>query len=306
MSKNILIVKGGFSDEAAVSRKTADNVNNALIAKGYKTKVMEVNNSFIAWLINNKSDIDIIFNALHGPWGEDGKIQGLFEYLNIPYTHSGVTASALGMNKQLSKNIFNSNGITVPKGKIINKDLLLIEDPYNRPYIIKPVNEGSSLGIFLIKKETDIKETIKGMKLKNFMAEEYIPGNDITVALMEGKPIGMIEIINQNDFYSFNEKYKSKDTKYVIPKNIEGELEEKILNFSKKSYQSLNCEGIARVDFRLNRNAQKEKVFLLELNTQPGLTINSLFPKIAESAGITFPDLVEWIINNARLKNEIL
>lgn len=305
MSKNILIVKGGFSDEAEVSRKTADNVNNALIAKGYKTKVMEVNNSFIAWLINNKSDIDIIFNALHGPWGEDGKIQGLFEYLNIPYTHSGVTASALGMNKQLSKNIFNSNGITVPKGKIINKDLLLIEDPYNRPYIVKPVNEGSSLGIFLIKKETDIKETIKGMKLKNFMAEEYIPGNDITVALMEGKPIGMIEIINQNDFYSFNEKYKSQDTKYVIPKNIEGELEEKILNFSKKSYQSLNCEGIARVDFRLNRDSQKEKVFLLELNTQPGLTINSLFPKIAESAGISFPDLVEWIINNARLKNEI-
>ena len=305
MSKNILIVKGGYSDEAEVSRKTADNVNNALIAKGYKTKVMEVDNSFTAWLINNKSDIDIIFNALHGPWGEDGKIQGLFEYLSIPYTHSGVTASALGMNKQLSKNIFNSNGIIVPKGKIINKDLLLNEDPYNRPYIIKPVNEGSSLGIFLIKKETDIKETIKGMKLKNFMAEEYIPGNDITVALMEGKPIGMIEIINQNDFYSFNEKYKSKDTKYVIPKNIEGELEEKILNFSKKSYQSLNCEGIARVDFRLNRDSQKEKVFLLELNTQPGLTINSLFPKIAESAGISFPDLVEWIINNARLKSEI-
>jgi len=306
MSKNILIVKGGYSDEAEVSRKTADNVNNALIAKGYKTKVMEVDNSLIAWLINNKSDIDIIFNALHGPWGEDGKIQGLFEYLGIPYTHSGVTASALGMNKQLSKNIFNSNGIIVPKGKIINKDLLLNEDPYTRPYIIKPVNEGSSLGIFLIKKETDIKEIIKKMKIKNFMAEEYIPGNDITVALMEGKPIGMIEIINQKDFYSYNEKYKSKDTKYVIPENIEGGLEEKILKFSKKSYQSLNCEGIARVDFRLNRSSQKEKVFLLELNTQPGLTINSLFPKIAESVGITFPDLVEWIINNARLKNEIL
>ena len=263
---------------------------------------MEVDNSFTAWLINNKSDIDIIFNALHGPWGEDGKIQGLFEYLSIPYTHSGVTASALGMNKQLSKNIFNSNGIVVPKGKIINKDLLLNEDPYNRPYIIKPVNEGSSLGIFLIKKETNVKEIIKVMKLKNFMAEEYIPGNDITVALMEGKPIGIIEIINQKDFYSYNEKYKSKDTKYVIPENIEGELEEKILKFSKKSYESLNCQGIARVDFRLNRSSQKEKVFLLELNTQPGLTINSLFPKIAESAGITFPDLVEWIINNARLK----
>lgn len=134
MSKNILIVKGGYSDEAEVSRKTADNVNNALIAKGYKTKVVEVNNSFIAWLINNKSDIDIIFNALHGPWGEDGKIQGLFEYLSIPYTHSGVTASALGMNKQFSKNIFNSNGIIVPKGKIINKDLLLNEDRSKNKY----------------------------------------------------------------------------------------------------------------------------------------------------------------------------
>ena len=305
MSKNILIVQGGYSNEAEVSRKTADNVNNALISKGYKTKVMEVNNHFITWLINNKCDVDIIFNALHGPWGEDGKIQGLFEYVGIPYTHSGVTASALGMNKQLSKSIFNSHGITVPKGKIINKDLLLDEDPYKRPYIIKPVNEGSSLGIFLIKKETDIKEITKEMKLENFMAEQFIPGNDITVALIEGKPIGMIEIINQKDVYSYNEKYKSKDIKYIIPKNIERELEEKIINFSKKSYQSLNCEGIARVDFRLNRSSQKEKVFLLELNTQPGLTINSLFPKIAKSAGITFPDLVEWIINNARLKNEV-
>ena len=129
MSKNILIVQGGYSNEAEVSRKTADNVNNALISKGYKTKVMEVNNYFITWLINNKCDVDIIFNALHGPWGEDGKIQGLFEYVGIPYTHSGVTASALGMNKQLSKSIFNSHGITVPKGKIINKDLLLDEDP---------------------------------------------------------------------------------------------------------------------------------------------------------------------------------
>jgi D-alanine-D-alanine ligase len=302
MSKNILIVQGGYSNEAEVSRKTADNVNNALISKGYKTKVMEVNNYFINWLINNKCDVDIIFNALHGPWGEDGKIQGLFEYVGIPYTHSGVTASALGMNKQLSKSIFNSHGITVPKGKIINKDLLLDEDPYKRPYIIKPVNEGSSLGIFLIKKETDIKEITKKIKLENFMAEQFIPGNDITVALIEGKPIGMIEIINQKDVYSYNEKYKSGSIKYIIPKNIEGVLEEKILKFSKKSYHSLNCEGIARVDFRLNRRSKQEKVFLLELNTQPGLTVNSLFPKIAENAGITFPDLVEWIINNASLK----
>ena len=140
------------------------------------------------------------------------------------------------------------------------------------------------------------------MKLENFMAEQFIPGNDITVALIEGKPIGMIEIINQKDVYSYNEKYKSRSIKYIIPKNIEGVLEEKILTFSKKSYYSLNCEGIARVDFRLNRRSKQEKVFLLELNTQPGLTINSLFPKIAENAGITFPDLVEWIINNASLK----
>ena len=302
MPKNILIVKGGYSDEAEVSRQTADNVNNALIAKGYKTKLIEVNNSFVPWLINNKSNIDIIFNALHGPWGEDGKIQGLFEYLRMPYTHSGVTASALGMNKQLSKNIFYSNGITVPKGKIISKDLLIKVDPYKRPYIIKPVNEGSSLGIFLIKKETDITKIAEGSKQKNFMAEEYIPGNDITVALMKGKPIGMIEIINQKDLYSFNEKYKSKNTKYIVPKNLEKKLEEKILKFSKKSYNALNCEGIARVDFRLNRSSNEEKVFLLELNSQPGLTKNSLFPKIAKNAGITFPDLVEWIINNARLK----
>ena len=302
MSKNILIIKGGCSDEAEVSRKTADNVNKALTTKGYKTKMIEVNDKFLPWLLNNKKDVDIIFNALHGPWGEDGKIQGLFEYLKIPYTHSGVTASALGMNKQLSKDIFNNNGITVPKGRVINKNLLNKKDPYKRPYIIKPVNEGSSLGLHLIKKDTDIKKITKDMKLKNFMAEEYIPGNDITVALIEGKPIGMIEIINQKDVYSYDEKYQSKNTEYIIPNNIEKKLEEKILKFSKKSYNSINCAGIARVDFRLNRKSNEEKVYLLELNTQPGLTINSLFPKIAKNAGISFSDLAEWIINNAGLQ----
>ena len=302
MTKNILVVNGGYSDEAEVSRKTADNVNKALISKGYKTKLIEVNNNFLPWLLKNKSNVDIIFNALHGPWGEDGKIQGLFEYIGSPYTHSGVTASALGMNKQLAKNIFSSNGILVPKGKTINENALINKDPYKRPYIIKPVSEGSSLGIHLIKKETDIKKITHGLKLENFMVEEFIAGNDITVALIDGKPIGMIEIINKKDIYSYNEKYKSKNTEYVIPKDIDSKLEEKILTFSKKSYKSLNCDGIARVDFRLNRDSKEEKVHLLELNTQPGLTVDSLFPKIAKSAGITFPDLVEWIINNAGLK----
>ena len=298
MIKNILIVKGGKYAEAEVSRKTAINVEKALKAKGYNITSIEPQDNLISYLNDNKENIDIIFNALHGSWGEDGKIQGLFEYLSIPYTHSGVSSSALGMNKFLSKSIFLNNNIVVPKGRIfINKNLNLKEE-FERPYIIKPINEGSSVGINLIKKNTDINTFLKNKYLDHLM-EEYIPGIDLTVGLMSGKVIGMLEVITEKEIYDYEFKYNSKDTKYVIPTNLDPELIKEIYSYSEKSFQLLNCKGIARVDFRLNLESKSKKVFLLEINTQPGLTENSLFPKIAKNAGLEFSDLVEWIIKDA-------
>ena len=298
MTKNILIVKGGKYAEAEVSRKTAINVEAALKAKGYNTLSIEPQDNLIGYLNDNKKNIDIIFNALHGSWGEDGKIQGLFEYFAIPYTHSGVSSSAVGMNKFLSKSIFLNNNIVVPKGRIfINKDLN-IQEEFERPYILKPINEGSSVGINLIKKNTDINIYLKNKYLDHLM-EEYIPGIDLTVGLMNGKVIGMLEVIIEKEIYDYEFKYNSNSTQYVVPTNLDPELKKEIYSYSEKSFKLINCKGIARVDFRINLESESKKVFLLEINTQPGLTKNSLFPKIAKNSGLEFSDLVEWIIKDA-------
>ena len=298
MTKNILIIKGGKYAEAEVSRKTAINVEAALKVKGYNTKSIEPQDNLISFLNNNKENIDIIFNALHGSWGEDGKIQGLFEYFAIPYTHSGVTSSALGMNKFLSKSIFLNNNIVVPKGRIFINNNLNIQEEFERPYIVKPINEGSSVGINLIKKNTDINLFLKDKYLDHLM-EEYIPGIDLTVGLMNGKVIGLLEVKTEKEIYDYEFKYKSNRTKYIIPTDLDQELKKEIYSYSEKSFKLLNCKGIARVDFRINLESNSKKVFLLEINTQPGLTENSLFPKIAKNSGLEFPDLVEWIINDA-------
>tara|TARA_Y100000589_G_scaffold190328_1_gene180254 strand:- start:1802 stop:2710 length:909 start_codon:yes stop_codon:yes gene_type:complete len=298
MTKNVLIVKGGKYAEAEVSRKTAINVEIALKTKGYNITSIEPQNNLINFLNDNKEKIDVIFNALHGSWGEDGKIQGLFEYFEIPYTHSGVSSSALGMNKFLSKSIFLNNNIVVPKGRIFLNRSLNIQDEFERPYILKPINEGSSVGINLIKKNTDINIFLNNKYLDHLM-EEYIPGIDLTVGLMNGKVIGMLEVKTENEIYDYEFKYNSNSTKYIIPTNLDPKLKKEIYSYSEKSFKLLNCKGIARVDFRLNLESDNKKVFLLEINTQPGLTENSLFPKIAKNSGLEFPDLVEWIINDA-------
>ena len=300
MIKNILIVKGGKFAEAEVSRKTAKNVEQALKFKGYNTLSIEPQDNLISFLKDNKKDIDLIFNALHGSWGEDGKIQGLFEYFEIPYTHSGVSASAIGMNKFLSKSIFINNNIVVPEGYILNNNSFKIKEEFKRPYILKPINEGSSVGIKLIKKDTDISKTLKDI-CSDYLVEDYIPGVDLTVGVMNGKAIGMIEVHTEKDIYDYEYKYKNKKTKYIVPNDLDDELEKKIIFYSEKAYNLLNCKGIARVDFRVNIKSEKNKAYLLEINTQPGLTENSLFPKIAKNSGIDFPDLVDWIVKDAGL-----
>lgn len=298
MTKNILIIKGGRYAEADVSRKTAINVEKALKNKGYNTISIEPQDNLISFLNDKKKDIDIIFNALHGSWGEDGKIQGLLEYFEIPYTHSGVSSSAIGMNKFLSKNIFLNNNIVVPKGSIFNNKKLNIEEKFERPYILKPINEGSSVGVHLIRENTDIKSFLKD-EYFDYLMEEFIPGIDITVGLINGKVIGMLEVITEKEIFDYDYKYNNKNTTYVIPKKLNPELTKEIYSYSEKSFKLLNCKGIARVDFRVNLKSENKKVFLLEINTQPGLTESSLFPKIAKNSGLEFSDLIEWIINDA-------
>ena len=300
MTKNIVLLKGGFSDEAEVSRNTAKSVEVALKSIGYSVTSIEVNNDFPNWIIKNKKKIDLVFNALHGNWGEDGKIQGFLEYIGIPYTHSGVTASAIGMNKFLAKKIFASEGIKLPKSKILDLYDVEKKDPFKRPFVIKPISGGSSLGIKIVEKETSIKEILYKTKDYKVMVEEFIPGRDFTVALLEGTILGVLEVKAKSNFYNYSAKYdKNSQTKYILPDDISEKIRQRLFEDSIKANNILNCQGVTRVDFRLNLNLGLEGIYLLEINTQPGLTKNSLVPKIAKNAGLSFDDLIKFIVSKA-------
>ena len=298
--KTIAILKGGLSAEHDISNKSAKSVKSALKSKGYKVLEVDVDNKFLSWATKNKYNIDVFFNALHGQWGEDGKIQGVLEYLSVPYTHSGLTASCLGMDKELSKKIFKNDGIKVPDGVVVSCNQILKKEPFKRPFVIKPVSEGSSLGVYIIRKNTSLKNILNKIKEKSILVEEYIPGNDYTVALMNGKVLGILEIIPKKTFYNFNAKYNSKDTIYRYPKETPTETIKKIIKYAKIANKSLKCSGITRVDFRVNER-KKDDVFVLEINTQPGLTKSSLVPKIAKQSGISFDNLIDWIVKDAKV-----
>ncbi|MBJ58008.1 MAG: D-alanine--D-alanine ligase [Rickettsiales bacterium] len=300
MDKTIALLKGGFSNEAAVSRNSASSVEEALISLGFNVIPVEVDKTFPEWIIKNKENIDIVFNALHGNWGEDGKIQGLLEYMDIPYTHSGVTASAIGMHKQYAKDIFKSVGLKVPNSKIVNLVTMKVAQPFNRPYIIKPVSGGSSLGIKIIEQDTIIEDAIKELPNEIFIAEEYIEGKDITVAVIGEKTLGILEVSPKQRFYNYKAKYdKSSNTEYISADYLPPEIKKKLLADSIKANNILNCKGVTRVDFRLNLKMGLEGLYLLEINTQPGLTKNSLVPKIAKNAGLSFKELIKLILNDA-------
>ena len=194
MRKNITVglLRGGLSSERKISNASAKCVKSALISLGYKVLDIDVRDDFLTWVIKHGKQVDIFFNALHGTYGEDGKIQGVLEFTGIPYTHSGVTASAIGMDKDLSKKIFINAGVNVPRGKVLFKNEILKKDPIKRPYVIKPISEGSSLGIFIIKKTTSIEEVLKKIKKNEVLVEEYIEGNDYTVKRVTEKAVEVI------------------------------------------------------------------------------------------------------------------
>ena len=300
-NKTIAVLRGGLSMESEVSNSSANFVIKALKSIGHNTLDINVDKDFLNWAIKNKEHIDIFFNALHGKWGEDGKIQGVLEYLGIPYTHSGVTASAIGMDKELSKKIFKNAGIEVPNGFVVTKKNLLKKDPIKRPYIIKPICEGSSLGVHIISKNKQIKKILKDFKENEILAEEYIYGNDYTVALMDGKCLGILEIIPKESFYNYSAKYKNNKTIYRYPKRINQKTITKIIKLAKQANKQIKATSITRVDFRVNEKKGENGIYILEINTQPGLTKTSLVPKIAKQSGISFENLIDWMVMDAKI-----
>ena len=303
MKKKVLILSGGISKERLISLDTGLQVANELKKNGYKVKISEPNNNLQKNIKNFKPGI--IFNALHGQFGEDGYIQSLLDRYKIPYTHSGVIASAIAMDKEISKKIFIKNKINTPKYftysyDIKNVDLIKkIKKKLKFPVVVKPLNEGSSVNVYICN-EKNIFRILNSIKqYKKVMVEEFIGGREIQVAIMGNKKLGAIELKPKRKFYDYKAKYNSSaKTEHIIPVDLPKNKLNQVLSMSLKAHKLIGCKGVTRSDFKYENG----KFYLLEINTQPGMTKLSLVPEIAAFKGISFIKLIEWILKDATTK----
>ena len=303
MKKKILILSGGISKERLISLDTGLQVAKELKKNGYSIKISEPD-IHLAKNINQFKP-HVIFNALHGQFGEDGYIQTILEGFKIPYTHSGVIASSLAMDKEISKKIFIKNKINTPKFikySFDKKNLDLIKTIENKlkfPVVVKPINEGSSVNVFICTKK-NITKILKSMKsYKQIIIEEFIAGREIQVAIMGNKKLGAIELKPKRKFYDYQAKYNSNaKTEHIIPVKLSKNKLHEVMNMALKVHKVMGCKGVTRSDFKFYNN----KFYLLEINTQPGMTRLSLVPEIAKYKGITFIELIEWILKDASAK----
>jgi len=304
--KNVLVVLGGTSGERTISLESGRACIKALKKKGYK--VSSFDPKFKNFNLINKNKIDVIFNALHGKDGEDGVAQSYFEYLKIPYTHSGVISSFNAMNKVNSKKFFLKNKIKTPKFILCDKSFLskkkiekiLRYKKMKFPIVSKPVNEGSSLGVEVSKNKRKLLKAISRLlkKYDELILEEYVGGQEIQVAVINGKPLGAIELIPKRLFYDYKAKYTKKaKTKHIMPARLTRKKYNEVMTIAKKTHKVLNCRGVTRSDFKFKNN----NFYLLEINTQPGMTSLSLVPEIASYKGLTFENLVEKILLDASI-----
>ena len=303
MKKKILIISGGISKERLISLDTGLQVAKELKKNGYKVKISEPDNQLARSI--NQFKPNIIFNALHGQFGEDGYIQTILEGFKIPYTHSGTVASALAMDKEISKKIFIKNKISTPKFIKYsydkkNLDLIkTIEKKLKFPVVLKPINEGSSVNVFICTKK-NISKFLKLLEsYKQIIIEEFIAGREIQVAIMGDKKLGAIELKPKRKFYDYRAKYDVKaKTEHIIPVELSKNKIDEVMNMALKAHKVIGCKGVTRSDFKFYNN----KFYLLEINTQPGMTRLSLVPEIARYKGITFIKLIEWILKDASTK----
>ena len=303
MKKKVLILGGGISKERLISLETARAVYKALIKKNYKVIICEPDGNLTNKIKSFKPNI--VFNALHGQFGEDGYIQTVLESQKVKYTHSGVLASSIAMDKEISKKIFIKKKILTPKyikfnfsksNKIDKKLIFMIQKKLKFPVVVKPINEGSSVNVYICSKKNFIQNLKKLVLYKEILIEEFISGREIQVAILGNRKLGAIEIKPKRKFYDYEAKYNVKaKTKHIIPVEMSKKNLEKVLNIALKAHNSIGCKGVTRSDFKFYKN----RFFLLETNTQPGMTKLSLVPEIAAYAGMSFINLIEWILKDA-------
>jgi len=297
---------GGLSAERDVSLSSGRACAKALREKGYEVAEIDVSRDLAAVIKALTPKPDAVFNALHGRWGEDGCVQGMLELLQIPYTHSGVLASALAMDKQMAKTVVATAGVASPEGLVIKAEALGKGDPLPRPYVVKPVREGSSVGVRIVRKgDNQPPISVQGWEAgQDLLVEPFIEGRELTVSVMGDKALAVTEIRPLGEgFYDYDAKY-SEDAKvaaqHILPADLPAAVYDQAMAASLAAHKALGCRGVSRSDFRYDdTRGDPGNLFYLETNTQPGMTATSLVPEQARYLGMTFPDLCAWMVENA-------
>jgi D-alanine-D-alanine ligase len=299
MSRHVAVLMGGWSAEREVSLVSGAAASAALRERGYRVSEIDVGRDLPERLTELAPEV--VYNALHGRYGEDGTVQGLLEIMGIPYTHSGVLASSLAMNKAVAKRLFASAGLRSPEGYVTTIDALRNgAEPMSPPYVIKPNNEGSSVGVRIVRttgeRPIDRNDWPFGPEV---LVERYVPGRELTVAVLGDRPLTVTEIRPREGFYDYHAKYTEKAAEHLLPAPIPDELFEQALADARTAHRVLGCRGVSRADFRLDES-DPDGLYLLEVNTQPGMTPLSLVPEQAAHVGIGFADLVVQLVEAAR------
>jgi D-alanine-D-alanine ligase len=303
MAKHVAVLMGGWSAEREVSLSSGKPCAAALESKGYRVTKIDVGRDIATVLQILKPDAAL--NVLHGRPGEDGTLQGILEVVGVPYSHSGVLASAVAMQKDLAKVLFRAAGIPTPGGKIVSRHAAAKEHVLERPYVLKPVSEGSSVGVFIVKEDHAYPPQELTRADWEFgdtlLAEPFIPGKELTCAVMGDKALGVIEIVPTARFYDYEAKYAPGGSKHLLPAPIPADVYEEVRRITLAAHRALGCRGISRADFRWDDSAGIAGLACLEVNTQPGMTETSLVPELAAHAGVRFPELVSWMVEDASL-----
>ena len=297
----IAVLMGGRSAERDVSLSSGRGVMKALAEEGFDPVMVDPGDNPGDQLFRAKPDA--VFNALHGRFGEDGTVQGLLELMRIPYTHSGVLASALAMHKERTKDVYRAAGLPVVKSIVVDRKIAAAGHLMEPPYVVKPVNEGSSVGVFIIRKGDNRPPAALGRddwNLSNeLMVEEFVPGRELTVSVMGDKPLGVTEITTELDFYDYEAKYAAGGSRHIIPADLPASVAAQTMELAVKAHQALGCRGVTRTDFRYDETGATPRLILLETNTQPGMTPTSLVPEQAAHMGISYAKLCRWMVEDA-------
>jgi len=306
-SLHVAVLMGGWANERPVSLMSGKGVANALESKGHRVTRIDMGRDVALRLAEAKPDV--VFNALHGVPGEDGSVQGMLDLMGLPYTHSGLATSVIAIDKQLTKQALVPHGIPMPGGRIVRSAELHEGDPLPRPYVLKPVNEGSSVGVAIVTAESNVGNPISPdargpwQEFGELLAEPFIKGRELTAAVLDGpegpRALGVTELVVANGFYDYENKYTAGRTEHIFPAKLPPEITALCEAYAVKAHQVLGCHGTSRTDFRWDEEAGENGLFVLETNTQPGMTPLSLVPEQAAGCGIPYADLVELLVAEA-------